>query len=255
MNLAYLPKSSAFAIGYANGCKMKKRTQNNNTFYLENEHIVPLSIGDPEAFYKYCKDENKELHYVDAEIVEKLKSKFDFQPADNWEHEAIYPIERFTIWEDMKGNIRRDAAIFMRANKYRFLEYESAMFQDVVDLMDVWNEQSTHPTDCDKKMFTYLNNIDMDNYMGYVVYADNRIAGCTFGEQLNCNTHSMAIVKCNREYKGINYALQHLFAKELEKIGIKYVNYTNLTEIKGLREQKLRMKPIKFAIPYYGKPI
>lgn len=224
----------------------------------KEKSIVPLYFGkEPREtvplFKEYYKNNNfSYCLYIDQKFVQFLKDLFPIQQEGDSEHEAIYPIERFSRFSEVDTQKRR-ANIFFCNNQYDFKEYEERFEGGVIELVDYWELHTQHPTEyCDNIITRFFT----ENYKklpikGFVLLSNNVVAGYVFGEVINYETFVVNVIKARMDIKGIYQALMNLVSNHEALREVKFINYTNLTNVEGLREMKLRLKPIKFIIPWF----
>ena len=219
--------------------------------------VVPLTLGaQPHkgafAIVKYCKENDISYGtYIDSSFVDYFKSLCEIHPETESEHEVIYPVERFRTFKNIDAQKRR-ANIFLRNNNYTCVPFHPSLKNDVMRIVDDWEKKSIHPTNlCDNIITEFFS--DFYNQLpikGFVLYIDKKPVAFLFGEFINNKTFVLYIVKGDRAVIGVYQALYHLVCSSEDLRDIDFINGTNLTDIEGLKESKLRLKPLKIITPW-----
>lgn len=219
--------------------------------------VCPLYLGTNPSkgaliFKKFCLENNYHSGtYIDNSLVKYLKPHFNIKQSEEPEYEVIYPIDRFSNFNKIDSQKRR-ANIFFREYNYQLIPYAKINQSHVLEIADYWEKNSNHPTDnCDfiiTKFFT--DNFESLPILGFLLLADNKPIAYLFGELINNKTFIFNIVKAKREYKGVYQALYNLVCNDESLKDVHFINGTNLTNCLGLKESKLRLKPVSFTIPW-----
>jgi hypothetical protein len=219
--------------------------------------IIPLYLGEDPAYgttllKEYCTINNiNSGTYVDKKYVKYLENFLKLKPAEEAEHEALYPIERYREFKDI-DNQKRSANIFFKNNKYKLLTYTDSYKSIVNKISEDWEENSLHPTDsCDSIITIFFTEHHKTlPLLGFVLLVNGKPAAYLFGEKINNSTFVIYIIKADRKIKGIYQAFQNLVFSHNDLTEIRFINGTNLTKIKGLRESKLNLKPLRLITPW-----
>ncbi len=190
--------------------------------------------------------------YIDKQYVPHIEAVgIKMSPAHEAAHEALYPVERFKTFQNI-SNAKRQAHLFLKGNTFKFVPYKEEYANQVIKIAQEWERETSHPTDgCDVVITKFFTEIyDSLPALGFVLLVDNKVIAYLFGEVINHQTFIINAVKAKKEYKGVYQALYHLVSKVPALQDVQYINGTNLTEVPGLRESKLRLKPSRLIIPW-----
>lgn len=263
IELGYCSFTGEISVSHGHGYEVYHEFLEDSLFYIEEDpsdrgrNLVPVFIGKelmdkPELIRQYIHDERiNSFSYIDRSFVRSLESTLKLEPDSESEHEVIYPIGRFRDFKEIDSQ-RRQANIFFRNNNYNFSPYDGRNSDLILKLAEHWERTSAHPTDgCDTKITKFFTeNFNKLGILGFNLLVNDNVEGYIFGEKINHRTFVIYSIKANRKFKGIYQALFNLVCSHPSFEDVDFINNTNLTEVEGLRESKLRLKPSKMIVPW-----
>ena len=101
-----------------------------------------------------------------------------------------------------------------------------------------------------KALNRLIDTSHMYNMANIGVYDKNTLIAFTTNELKKNDIAIVGFGKADDNYKGLSQYLEYITAKELIKLGYKYLNYEQDLGLIGLRKYKLSWQPVKFLKKY-----
>ncbi len=266
--LGYLSFAGEISVNHGHRNNVYYEVLGDSLFYIEESPedgertLIPVFLEQelasrPGLIRGYMEAEGiSSVAYVDSAFVKSLEKTLKLHPDSDSEHEAIYPIERFSEFKGVDSQ-RRQANIFFRNNfyAYSFSPYDRENGSSLIQLAKDWERDSQHPTEgCDVRIAEFfVKNSSALGILGFNLLMDREVAAYAFGEKIKDNTFVIYAIKANRKFRGIYQAFWNLMCSSPELESIQFINNTNLTDVQGLRESKLRLKPERMVVPWVGE--
>ena len=141
---------------------------------------------------------------------------------------------------------RNHISAFLRSNSPTIVAYSDAYRDACLLMQDEWARNSQDdPVIADEEYISILKALDNHAELGLkgmVVMLDDKVAGFTFGEQLNRDTALIHIEKANRDVNGLFTYINKSFVDSCWR-DTRYVNREEDMGIPGLRKAKKSYHP------------
>ncbi|MBI4845845.1 MAG: DUF2156 domain-containing protein [Candidatus Omnitrophica bacterium] len=239
-------------------------------FYKNNAgcfmYLSPVGPALTKALIKDCfalmDEHNKDVRFARIENVGEKHAEFYRQAGfavKNKPSDYLYLTNRLI---DLKGNdfkSKRAAVNYFTKNfSCKYLPYRIKLKDECRQLLLDWaaKRKKAYPEDyfchlIDDNVMAQENVFECFNELGLVarvVKVNDKIAGYTFGYELNPQTFCILFEVCDLKYKGISQFIFHEFCREMERY--KYINATDDSGIENIRKAKLSFKPLKEEANY-----
>lgn len=237
------------------------------TDFLKNDHFYSI-LGENkledsiEALLELSEKENciPTLCVVPHSVASKVEgsTKFDIIEDRN-NHDYILAVEDLVHFKSEKFREKRNM-INRFTNKntevdVRFIDLSNPEnAKEVRAVLEKW--ESKIPRDAVDIIVEFsaiekslMHGKDL-NIQCLATYVNNQVEAFTIFEVIDDKNVMMHFEKANRQFKGIYEFQKHHLAKNLEKIGIEFINYGQDIGLEGLRASKLSYHPVKFHKKY-----
>ncbi|MBN2652437.1 MAG: DUF2156 domain-containing protein [Spirochaetales bacterium] len=224
---------------------------------------------DGETFIMPCCNINEMADYYFENFI-KISEEFDmiFPIPEGWlprfdhnlwrseacEDDMDYIYTREKLWQYPGRKLHGKRNLFKQFNELyesQIREIDSTNIEDAKSVLRKWQkdlgEEKSETDYCPCR--EGLENLDILNLKGYIVYVDERAVGFTLGEVLSESVFGLHFAKGDKDIKGI---YQYLFSKTAEfmESKIEYMNLEQDLGIAGLRGTKLSYQPDFMAKKY-----
>ena len=238
------------------------------TDYNTHKHFLSfLGTHDCErtarTLIDYCKANNlpttlKLMPDVSISNISQTMFTVEESPGD---FDYIYSVEKLAqlAGNDFYGK-RRYANRFWRDNpSARLIQInlcDKEIQKKILEIIAIWENNKVamkkeydidHELSATKRIF---RSDCIESLIGMGFYCNEAMIGFAIGENISNIYSVIHFIKCDISYKGSNEALMQGFAKHLNSLSIKWINFESDLEIENMRNSKMSWKPVKFLKRY-----
>ncbi len=199
-----------------------------------------------------------EVHYIPDEILKHFQSLDEYDVSvsfDRSQSDYIYLTDEFLSLSgrENKGK-RNELRVFRERNTgCTFKNYTDELYDDLLTVFDGWCE--THSCDqcfygCEKKAFERMMAVYDENFLCSLVYINDIPVSFGLAEKINKSFTVFHMQKNSVRLSGLTFYLHYMMAQYHKDTP--YVNWGEDMGIQGIRENKLKYRPVeikpKFSI-------
>lgn len=233
---------------------IKKKSKEFGSFFMQpigykDEDLIEIV----ETLIEYKKANNMEYLFrnVETPFLEELNrvsdNKFEIGIEEN-NFDYIYESENLINLSGRKFSSKRNHITrFVNNYNYRVEEINKNNIPECISAAKQW----CLANNCDglisyetESIITMLNNYDILNFHGIVVYVDDKISAFTIGEKVSDEMAIIHVEKAFSEVHGLYPFINRTFVEKFFK-DIKFINREDDMGIEGLRKAKQSYHPYK----------
>ena len=241
---------------------IKKNEEKNGSYFMQPMGYAEGSLQDIIEELIKIKQNDSSVKYLFKDIEEpfllQLKELYGqkliyFEDTKNFDY--IYETKKLiNLTGDKLSKKKNQYNQFIKRYNYSLKDiHDEAVIEDCLDFSKLWFEVQKNKH---KEIIfelegirDVLHHLDLLNACGMAVYVNNKIAGFTIGEKLNCQMAVIHVEKGDTKYKGIYAFINKTFAEKYLKNMI-YINREEDLGIAKLKKAKLSYDPLKLEKKY-----
>ena len=231
---------------------------NDNLCFLMTPEFEPCFFLEPLGEHKIqetvqqCLDMTEKMAHVSEAFIKVIdKAKFTVTPVpENFDY--IYQRQDLA---DLKG--RRFDSKRNHINKFKRMypnyvcqDFDQSHFSEALKLFDIWHQEKSKKLDQIHPMFGFQRKIIEEalslfgyiNFLGRVIYIDNRFCGFIIGSELNSKMIDVHFFYGHPEIPGVYQLLLNDASKTVFS-GYDFLNLEEDLGLKSLQQAKLSYAP------------
>ena len=232
-----------------------------NFYYPFGEKIIDTDISKIE---EYCLKNMLILSFwhISQENVERLekyfKGRLELVADRNWA-DYLYSYENLINLSGKKYHTQKNHFNqFVKNNKYQYLAYDDTKRELLEEFFtDYYINQNKESKifKAEKTVLKFiLDDFSSTGLIGGMLIVDGKAIGFSFGEKVG-DTLYVHFEKALKEYRGSYAATNKLFLDMCYSEELKFVNREEDVGDLGLRQSKMRLRPIRLVEKYFGKVV